>query len=166
MEKLPPIVMLFHAFPEALLIGVAGLIFVGIRPRSGKAILFGVAHIATAYLISQLPGVTGLHLVLLIVAGSLYLFRLYRLPYSKALGAMFLAFILLLVAESSFESLIVTHTTLTTAIIQAPGNELLQVLVALPQMLTLMIAAYLAYVARGKHVEDYRPVRRYRYSRY
>lgn len=41
-EKIFLFALLFHSLPEAILVGVAGLVFVGIKPEFRKAVVFGI----------------------------------------------------------------------------------------------------------------------------
>lgn len=166
MEKIPPLALLLHSFPEAILVSTVSVVLMGIRPYLGKAAAFGAVQAVTAYFVRQLPLPFGLHTLLYIFAGAVYLVFLYKLPFRKALLAMVAALLLLILAEGIVITMLLKHTLLTLDVILAPENALLRVLVALPQMLFLAAVAYVAYLARGKRLEDYRPLRHVRHGRY
>lgn len=165
MEKIPLLALVLHSYPEAILVSVAGMILIGVKPKPGIALVYGIIQTATAYFVRQLPIATGMHLLLLILTSSVYLARLYRMPLRKSLSAVVLGILLLVIAETVVVTLLTSQTTLSPEIIMAPENALLRVLVALPQMLILAIAAYLGWRIRGGELYDYTSRGRIRFGR-
>jgi len=149
MEKIPLFSLFFHSFPEAVLLGAAGLVIIGVRPRFHKAVVFGAVSAAASYVIRQLPLPVGAHTLLLIPISIAVLTFLYKLPLKKAAYAVILALIILIIAEAAFATLVLSGTPLTLEIIMAPENAFLRVLVAIPQMLTLFLVFTVGYHLRG-----------------
>lgn len=166
MEKIPPLVLLFHSFPEAVLLGLAGLVLVGVKPKFEKAIYYGILQTVVAYFIRQLNVPLGTHTLLLIPCVTFFLSRLNEIRIKKALVAALLGLILVTFAEGFFVSLVLNHTTLTLESIMAPENALLRVLVATPQMLFLGMVAFASYRLRRFHLTEYRVSRGLKYGRY
>ena len=161
-EKIPFIALLFHSFPEAMILGSAGLIFLGVKPTWGKVVIYGIASAFGAYVLRQF----GLQFAFLLMSLStfniLILLLLFRLSLRKAIAAIVLATFLLLVFEGIALTVILQNTPLTSEMIIAPENAVLRVLVALPQMLLLATSAYIAYRLRGLHLDSHSSLSRYR----
>jgi hypothetical protein len=166
MQNPDPVIFLFYSFPQAALTGIAALMITGIRPRTVKTVLFGLAQALSAILILRLAPAPVLQLLLLILTGAAYLLWLYRLPLHRTLTAMVLPVLYLFLVPPFFLNLIVQNTLLTREMIYSPDNSLLRVLTALPHLILLTAAAYGVYYARGGYLENYRPARRYRRGRY
>ncbi|MDW7650109.1 MAG: hypothetical protein SCK29_05020 [Bacillota bacterium] len=152
MEKVPFLALLFHSFPESVFLGVAGLLFVGVRPRLDRAILFGIVQAVSAYAVRLLDLPLGYHTMILVVLASVYTSLLYGIRFRKSLVALILSFLLLIIAEAFFVTLVLNYTTLTVETIMAPENAMIRVLVALPQILTLALASFAAWRIRGFHL--------------
>ena len=165
MEKIPLLALLFHSFPEAVLLGMAGLVLVGVKPKLDKAIYYGILQTIATFFIRQLDLPLGAHTLLLIPCSTIILFKLYDVRIRKALVATLLGLILVIIAESFFVSLILANTSLTLETIMAPGNALLRILVATPQMLFLSLAGFIGYRVRRFHLIEYRIARGFKYGR-
>lgn len=162
MDKIPPLALLLHSFPEAALVGALSLIFVNLKPRMPKAVLFGALSACTSYLVRQFPWRVGTHLIVVTVINAILLSRIYDLSLKKALFGFVPALTVLVLAEQFFALQILTNTTLTYEIIMAPENGLLRVLVAMPQMLFLALLVFAGFRYRRLEPGGYVYVRNHR----
>ncbi|EEG78044.1 hypothetical protein [Dethiobacter alkaliphilus] len=160
-ETIPLIALIFHSFPEAVAMALAGLIIIGVRPQFGKVLIYGALSALSSYFLRQL----GLDFLILLLTLSglnvIFLFFLFRLSVVKAVSAVIVATFLLLVFEGLMLSIILQNTPLTVEMIMAPENAVLRVLVALPQINLLAATAYIAYLLRGMQSDSYSSIRTY-----
>src|SRR5690554_1625948 len=95
---------LFCYIPEAIVVGLACLTFVGIRPAMKKMTLFGVIYGCTIFLCRDLivpffGWAFGIHTVMLVILNMIFLKILFSLNIAVALICAFLYFTILFLIE-------------------------------------------------------------------
>jgi len=113
MEKMSLLVMLFISFPEAMLVGLLGLLILGFKPKLKQILLIGLFEAVISYFILSLPLPFGIHSVLQFISLSLVIYFVMFIPYKISLLATLIALSIYASLESLYVPIFINLTGLS-----------------------------------------------------
>ncbi len=135
MDKLSLPTLLLISFPDAILLGLLSLAFLGIKPRLRLILLIGSIQAIVSGLVRLLPFPFGVHVLLELAILSLLLFSIMRIPYILALLAALLSTIIFGIVEALIAPVLLTITGLSFTYVY--DNSLLRFAFFVPEALAL-----------------------------
>ncbi|PKM47546.1 MAG: histidine kinase [Firmicutes bacterium HGW-Firmicutes-8] len=158
MEKISFPVMFFISFPEAMLLGLLGLLMLGFKPTPKQVFLVGFFQAMFSYLIRSFPLPFGIHTFLQFISFSLIIYLVMLIPYKTSFLAALVSLSIYACVEAVSIPLLLNLTGLSLQVVL--NNIWVRLAFFLPEAVIIILIIFLAHrfniklFIKSNNVED------------
>lgn len=152
MDNMPFSSLLFNSFPESIIIVILGLQLMGQELNALKIIIISIISAVSAFFVRSLPLPYGVHTIMGVLILTLLLFWIHRIECKVAFASALLAISCLITTQLTISSLFLKISGLT--IKEILSNNILRILVPLPELLVLGVTAFILVKYNISFVKD------------
>lgn len=133
-------IVIFVSFPEAILVGLLGMLLLGIRPTIKQIVIIGLAQAGFSFVIRSLPIPFGIHTLIQLFTFSLLIYFIISIPYMITLITVFLGISIYGIVETISIPLLLNLTDLSLQSVL--NNQWLRIAFFMPEATSLILCIY------------------------
>ncbi len=143
MEKITFPVIVLISFPEAMLVGLLGLLILGFKPAPKQVFLIGFFQAMLSYLIRSFPSPFGIHTFLQLVSFSIIIYLVMLIPYKNSFLAALVGLSIYTCVEACSIPLLLKLTGVSLQVVL--HNTWVRLAFFLPEAIIIILIIFLTH---------------------